>query len=86
MNEKEILYEKLQDLRQQVQEKATAMAYYNRLKEFNYNDKLYGWVFANDAILKDTLEDLDLYQDAYVRDVLRTYISELETILYKVNL
>lgn len=80
------LYEKLQDLRQQVQEKETAMAYYNRLKEFNYNDKLYGWVFANDAILKDTLEDLDLYQDAYVRDVLRTYISELETILYKVNL
>lgn len=80
------LYEKLQDLRQQVQEKATAMAYYNRLKEFNYNDKLYGWVFANDAILKDTLEDLDLYQDAYVRDVLRIYISELETILYKVNL
>lgn len=86
MSEKEKLYEKLQELRKQVQENASTMVYYERLKEFNYNDTLYGWVFANDAILKDTLDDLDMYQDSYVRDILRTYISELETILYKVNL
>lgn len=86
MSEKERLYEKLQELRKQVQENASAMVYYERLKEFNYNDALYGWIFDNNAILKDTLDDLDLYQDSYVRDILRTYIGELETILYKVNL
>lgn len=86
MNEKEVLYEKLQDLRQQVKGNEKAMEYYNHLMEINKNDVLYGWVFDNNAILEDTLEVLDMYQDAYVRDLLRTYIGELETILYKIDL
>lgn len=85
MNEKEQLYEKLEDLRARVQNNPKAMEYYAKLKEMNLNDQLYGWEFSNDAILNDTLDDLNLYQDAYVRDVLRVYVSELETILYKME-
>ena len=86
MNEKEVLYEKLQELRTQVKNNEKAMQYYEHLKEFNNGDMLYGWEFQNNAILEDTIEDLDLYQDAYVRDIFRVYIGELEMILYKVNL
>lgn len=86
MNEKEVLYEKLQELRTQVKNNEKAMQYYEHLKEINNGDRLYGWEFQNNAILEDTIEDLDLYQDAYVRDIFRVYIGELEMILYKVNL
>ena len=86
MNEKERLYEKLQELREQVKNNEKAMQYYEHLKEINNGDMLYGWEFQNNAILEDTIEDLDLYQDAYVRDIFRVYIGELEMILYKVNL
>lgn len=86
MNEKEVLYEKLQELRTQVKNNEKAMQYYEYLKEINNGDRLYGWEFQNNAILEDTIEDLDLYQDAYVRDIFRVYIGELEMILYKVNL
>ena len=86
MSEKEILYSNLLDLRKQVMENKKAMEYYEHLKNINKGDMLYGWEFENDAILSDTLEDLDMYQDAYVRDILRTYIGELETILHKINL
>ena len=83
MNEKEYLYEQVEELRQQVKANENAMVYYEHLKEINENDRIYGWEFQHDAILNDTLEDLDMYQDAYVRDVLRVYKGELETILYK---
>ena len=83
MNEKEYLYEQVEELRQQVKANENAMVYYEHLKKINENDRLYGWEFQHDAILTDTLEDLDMYQDAYVRDVLRVYKGELETILYK---
>lgn len=83
MNEKERLYEQVENLRKQVQENDEAMKYYRHLKKINKGDMMYGWEFENDAILNDTLEDLDMYQDAYVRDVLRAYKGELETILYK---
>ena len=86
MNEKEVLYEKLQELRTQVKNNEKAMQYYEYLKEINNGDRLYGWEFQNNAILEDTIEDLDLYQDAYVIDIFRVYIGELEMILYKVNL
>ena len=86
MNEKEVLYEKLQELRTQVKNNEKAMQYYEYLKEINNGDRLYGWEFQNNAILEDTIEDLDLYQEAYVRDIFRVYIGELEMILYKVNL
>lgn len=86
MSEKERLYERLQDLREQVKSNEKAMEYYNHLVEINKNDVLYGWVFDNNAILEDTLENLNWYQDSYVRDILRTYIGELETILLKITL
>ena len=86
MSEKERLYEKLCELREQVKNNSSAMEYYNYLKELNKNDELYGWEFQDDAILEDTLEDLDMYQDSYVRDVLKTYIGELEIILLKTTI
>ena len=86
MTEKQRLYEKLRDLRKQVKSNEKALEYYEHLKELNKGDALYGWEFDNDAILEDTLEDLDMYQDAYIRDILRTYIGELELILHKVNI
>lgn len=86
MNEKERLYEEVIKLREQVQNNDKAMEYYYKLKEINKNDILYGWIFNTDDILNDTLEDLDLYQDAYVRDILRVYKNELETILLKIEL
>lgn len=96
MSDKEKLYEKLQDLREQVKNNDKAMEYYNNLKDLNLGtgiycktrqkDVLYGWIFDNDAILEDTLEDLDLYQESYIKNVLNCYIGELETILYKINL
>lgn len=85
MDEKKYLYEQVEDLRKQVQENETAMKHYRHLKKVNKGDMMYGWEFMDDAILNDTLEDLDMYQDAYVRDVLRVYKGELETILYKSN-
>lgn len=86
MDEKKYLYEQVEDLRKQVKTSEKAMEYYEHLKEINKNDRLYGWEFDNDAILNDTLDDLDMYQDTYVRDILRIYKGELETILYKVNI
>lgn len=78
------LYEKVEELRKQVQEKA--MNTYNHLKELNKNDQLYGWIFNCNAILNDTPEDLDLYQKPYIRDILTVYKNELENILIKEDL
>lgn len=79
-------WETLQGLRKQVQEDKKAMEYYNKLKGINKNDVLYGWMFNCDSILTDTLDDLSLYQNAYVRDILTVYNNELENILIKINL
>lgn len=78
------LYEKIEDLRKQVKEKA--MGTYNYMKELNKNDQLYGWMFNYNAILNDTPEDLDLYQKSYIRDILTVYKNELENILIKEDL
>lgn len=78
------LYEKVEDLRKQVKEKA--MKTYDHLKEINRNDQLYGWMFNNDAILEDTPEDLNLYQKPYIHDILTVYKNELENILIKEDL
>ena len=59
------------------------MTYYNYLKTINNGDPLYGWIFANDSILYDTLEDLSLYQNNYIIDILNVYAGELENILTK---
>lgn len=78
-------WEKVEELRKQVKENKQAIEYYEILKELNQRDCLYGWIFRNDDIMNETLEDLELYQNAYVRDVLQVYINELENILLKVN-
>lgn len=78
------MYKNIENLRKQVKENKKAMEYYNYLKEINKNDVLYGWLFENDAILTDTLEELDLYNENYQHDLLVCYYGELETILSKV--
>ena len=88
MDEKEHLYEKVQELREKVKYDERAMNYYEYLKELNLsrNGNLCSWMFSVDSILYDTLEDLNMYQDPYVRVLLRVYINELENILYKIEL
>lgn len=80
------IYEKIEELREQVKNNQSYMAYYNHLKKINKNDQLYGWIFNTDDILNDTPEDLDLYQKAYIREILTIYKNELENIILKVNL
>ena len=79
-------YEKLEELRKQLRENEKSLNYYEYLKELNINDTMYGWMFINNDILEDTLEDLDLYQKPYIMSVLQVYINELESILLKVDL
>ena len=76
-------YERLEELRKQVKENEKAMDYFYYLKELNTNDKLYGWLFSDNAMLEDTLEELNIYQKPYVLSVLQVYINELENILIK---
>lgn len=80
------LYEKIEELRKQVETNEKAILYYKHLKEINKNDIHYGWIFINDNILNDTLEDFEMYQNAYVRDILQVYRNELENILIKIEL
>ena len=44
---------------------------------------MYGWLFENDAILTDTIEDLDIFEENYRNDIINTYISELHYIIEK---
>lgn len=74
-------FEELEDLRKKVKENERAMEYYEYLKELNRNDNMYGWLFINNDILEDTLDDLNLYQKPYVLSVLQVYVNELENIL-----
>lgn len=84
--ELEQLYSKLEKLRQEVNNNTRALDYLDYLQEINRNDTMYGWVFDERAIMRDTLDDLDIYQKPYVRDVLTVYVNELENILLKVSL
>lgn len=84
--ELDLIYEKIQGYRKQLQKNEKALNYYTYLKDINRNDQLYGWMFTGDAILNDTPEDLDLYQTAYIKDVLTVYKNELENILIKAGL
>lgn len=83
MDKIEKMYNNIEILRKQVTSNKKAMKYYNYLKEINKGDQLYGWMFDNDAILTDTMDDLDLYNENYLHDVLVCYYGELETILAK---
>lgn len=79
----EKMYKNIEKLRNKVKNNKKAMNYYNYLKEINKGDQLYGWMFENDAILTDTLDELDLYNENYQHDLLVCYYGELETILNK---
>ena len=83
MNKIEKMYNNIENLRKKVTSNKKAMKYYNYLKEINKGDQLYGWMFDNDAILTDTMDDLDLYNENYLHDILVCYYGELETILSK---
>lgn len=76
-------YKKIEYLREKVKNNKESMTYYNYLKTINNGDPLYGWIFKDNAILSDTLADLDLYQDNYIIDILNVYAGELESILTK---
>ena len=80
------IYEKIEELRETVKNNQKYMEYYNTLKELNKGDQLYGWMFTTDDILNDTPEELDLYQKAYIREILTIYKNELELIILKSNL
>lgn len=79
----EKMYKNIEKLRNKVKNNKKAMKYYNYLKEINKRDQLYGWMFENDAILTDTLDELNLYNENYQHDLLVCYYGELETILNK---
>ena len=74
-------YKNIEKLRQQVKNNQKAMLYYEKLKKMNKGDQLYGWMFENDAIFNDTLDELDLYNENYLHDILVCYYGELESIL-----
>lgn len=80
------LYNKVEELRKEVKNNKQCFEYYEKLKEINKNDVLYGWMFTTDDILNDAPEDLDLYQNSYIKDILTIYKNELENIIHKVNL
>ena len=84
--ELDAIYEKVQDFRDIIKNNESMMNYYYYLKNINKNDNLYGWMFSGDAIMNDQPDDLDLYQTAYIRDILTVYKNELENIIIKNNL
>lgn len=79
----EAIYKNIGKAREKVKNNKKAMLFYNHLKEINKGDQLYGWMFEDDAILTDTLEDLDLYNENYLHDVLICYYDELTYIYEK---
>ena len=84
--ELDAIYEKVQEFRDIIKNNESMMNYYYYLKNINKNDNLYGWMFSGDGIMNDQPDDLDLYQTAYIRDVLTVYKNELENIIIKNNL
>lgn len=84
--ELDAIYEKVQDFRDIIKNNKSMMEYYNKLKDINRNDALYGWMFSGDGIINDQPEDLNFYQAAYIRGILTVYKNELENIIIKNNL
>lgn len=84
--ELDAIYEKVQEFRDIIKNNESMMNYYYYLKNINKNDNLYGWMFSGDGIINDQPDDLDLYQTAYIRDILTVYKNELENIIIKNNL
>ncbi len=84
--ELDAIFEKVEEFRDIIKNNESMMNYYYYLKNINKNDNLYGWMFSGDAIMNDQPDDLDLYQTAYIRDILTVYKNELENIIIKNNL
>ena len=84
--ELDAIFEKVEEFRDIIKNNESMMNYYYYLKNINKNDNLYGWMFCGDAIMNDQPDDLDLYQTAYIRDILTVYKNELENIIIKNNL
>lgn len=76
-------YNELLQLRADFNKNEKAKKYYKELKEKNKNDIMYGWLFEDDAILNDTAEDLDIFEENYKKDIINTYVDELRYIIEK---
>ena len=74
-------YKEVNALRDKVKNNINSMEYYFKLKEKNKGDIMYGWMFEDDSILYDTLEDLKDYSFEYIYNVLCSYESTLCDIL-----
>lgn len=76
-------YEEVNALRDKVKNNSNLMEYYFKLKEKNKGDVMYGWMFKDDSILYDTLEDLEDYNVSYIYSVLCSYENTLYDICKK---
>ena len=74
-------YEEVNTLRDKVKNNSNLMEYYFKLKEKNKGDAMYGWMFEDDSILCDTLEDIKDYSIEYIYNVLCSYENTLYDIL-----
>lgn len=73
-------YKEVNALRDKVKNNSNLMEYYFKLKEKNKGDSLYGWIFEDDSLLYDTLEDLKDYSAEYIYNILCSYEDTLYTI------
>lgn len=76
-------YEEVNALRDKVNNNSNLMEYYFKLKEKNKGDVMYGWMFEDDSVLCDTLEDLEDYNVNYIYNVLCSYENTLYNICKK---
>lgn len=73
-------YKEVNSLRDKVKNNLNLKEYYFKLKEKNKGDEMYGWIFEDDSILYDTLEDLEDYSIDYIYAVLCSYEDTLYNI------
>lgn len=74
-------YKEVNKLRDKIKNNSNLMEYYFKLKEKNKGDVMYGWMFEDDSILFDTLEDLEDYNVDYIYSILCSYENTLHDIL-----
>ena len=70
-------YKEVNSLRDKVKNNLNLKEYYFKLKEKNKGDEMYGWIFEDDSLLYDTLEDLKDYSIDYIYAVLCSYENTL---------
>lgn len=79
-------YKEVERLRNKIKNNKNAMDYYSILKKANENDTLYWWMFKNDDLLNESLEDLKDYNISYILGVLSCYENELYNICKRYEL